>query len=121
MGTFRKGDRVSVMGTVRHDQRGDAQVFLDIDGYYSPVSVGAEEVTLVYPRLDPGDRVRWTNGVVAQVIAAADGFLWVKSDKGERWTWPATEVSFVVPAPPIEPPASLPAIEHLPETQEVEF
>lgn len=93
MRSYRKGDRVSLLGIVRHDQRDEGTVYVDVDGHYAAVSVKAADVTLVYPHIEVGERVRWSNRETGEVIGVDDGNLWVKTDNGSRYTWPAVEVT----------------------------
>jgi len=98
---FRTGDIVGLTGKVRHDCRPDGdsgRVFVDIDGHHSALWLKLEQVTLIAPRIDVGERVRWTNSTTGVVKAADGDKLWVLSDAGHYVTWPAKEVAVVPPS-----------------------
>ena len=110
---FRKGDVVALTATVRHDYRpdDDAFVFVDVAGHHAALMLKADTMTLIAPRIDVGERVRWTNGNEATVLASDSDKLWVKADDGTYLIWPAKEVKIVVAvAGPVEeaPPADGP-------------
>jgi len=93
---FRHGDIVCLTGTVRHDQNFDDKlIFVSIDGYHSPLMIGASEVTLIAPRIDAGERVRWPDGAEGRVLATDGDQIWVKLDDGQYDIWPALEVKVV--------------------------
>lgn len=97
---YRTGDIVGLTGKVRHDCRPDedsGRVFVDIDGHHSALWLKLEQVTLIAPRIDVGERVRWTNGTTGFVKAADGDKLWVLSDAGHYVTWPSNEVTVVPP------------------------
>lgn len=113
---FRKGDIVSITGKIRHDHSpGEGFVMIDLDGYYQHISVAQETVTLIAPRIDPGEIVRWTNGKQGKVLASEGEKLWVKIDAPDDLddrsyvTWPVKEVVITSPdlgaieAPPMAP------------------
>ena len=110
---YRKGDKVSLLATVRYDQNGDGYVHLEIDGHHSGAVLRPELLTLVAPRIDPGERVRWTNGFTGEAIASHNGSLWVLTEDGRYVVWPATEVTIVQPNH--DEPHVAPAIETPPE------
>jgi hypothetical protein len=108
---LRTGDVVGLTGKVRHDCRPDedsGRVFVDVEGHHSALWVKLEHVTLIAPRIDVGERVRWTNGAEAKVIASDADKLWVKADDGTYLIWPAKEVTVLVQKAadpdPVEPP-----------------
>lgn len=108
---FRTGDIVALTGKVRHDCRpseDSGRVFVDIDGHHSALWLKLEQVTLIAPRIDVGERVGWTNGATGEVKAADGDKLWVLSDEGNYVTWPAKEVVVLAKSAadpdPVEPP-----------------
>ncbi len=108
---FRTGDIVGLTGKVRHDCRPDedsGRVFVDIDGHHSALWLKLDQVTLIAPRIDVGERVRWTNGNEGKVLASDVDKLWVKLDDGSYVIWPAKEVAVLVQKAadpdPVEPP-----------------
>jgi len=97
---LREGDIVGLTGKVRHDCRPDedsGRVFVDIDGHHSALWLKLEQVTLIAPRIDVGERVRWTNGSEGKVLASDVDKLWVKLADGSYVIWPAKEVTVVPP------------------------
>lgn len=107
---YRKGDVVSVIGTIRHDYRPgeDNSVFIDVDGHYGALLVSPEQVMLLAPRIDVGEHVRWTNGNEGRVLASDSDKLWVKLDDGSYVIWPVKEVTVLAQKAadldPVEPP-----------------
>lgn len=108
---LRTGDIVGLTGKVRHDCRPDedsGRVFVDIDGHHSALWLKLDQVTLIAPRIDIGERVRWTNSTTGIVKAADGDKLWVLADTGQYVTWPAKEVTILVTQAadpdPVEPP-----------------
>jgi len=101
---FRHGDIVCVTGTVRHNQNFDDNfIFVTIDGHHSPLMIGANYVTLIAPRMDAGERVRWTNNAEGVVLATHSDQVWVKLDDGSYVVWPALEVKVVAEKASDEP------------------
>lgn len=108
---LREGDLVGLTGKVRHDCRPDddsGRVFVEVEGHHSALWLKYEHVTLIAPRIDVGERVRWTNGSEGKVLASDVGNLWVKLDDGSYVIWPAKEVAVLVTKAadpdPVEPP-----------------
>lgn len=97
---LREGDLVGLTGKVRHDCRPDddsGRVFVEVEGHHSALWLKYEHVTLIAPRIDVGERVRWTNDTTGIVKAADGDKLWVFADTGQYVTWPAKEVAIVPP------------------------
>lgn len=93
---LREGDLVGITGKVRHDCRPDddsGRVFVEVDGHHSALWLKLDQITLIAPRIDVGERVRWTNDTTGVVKAADGDKLWVLSDAGQYVTWPAKEVT----------------------------
>lgn len=106
MGRFRKGDRVSVVTTVRWDQSKDETVFLDLG---SGVAVSPDEITMVAPHFDIGDPVSHQSGATGYIRATRERLAWVElDDKTGFATWPASELSLIAPEPVIEHAAARP-------------
>lgn len=108
---LREGDLVGLTGKVRHDCRPDddsGRVFVEVEGHHSALWLKYEHVTLIAPRIDVGERVRWTNGSEGKVLARDVDKLWVKLDDGSYVIWPAKEVTVIAPQAadpdPVEPP-----------------
>jgi len=104
---FRKGDVVSIKGTVKFQTDGnDANVYLDVDGYYTSISVPAANATLIYPFVAVGEIVHnRAKGIKGEVIAANDGALWVREPNGVLSTWRAMDVEIIeeTEPEPVEP------------------
>lgn len=104
MTKFRKGDRVSVMATVKYDHAGDdSTVLIELDCQkYASIGADAEFLTMVCPHIDAGESV-WSHAAEQQgtVLASADGWLWVRvtHQGGGFATWPARDVEVVPPKP----------------------
>lgn len=97
---FRAGDRVSVPATIKFDQKGDATVFLEIDGCGSPTLVAATLVTMVRPRINVGEDVWNANVEQAGKVVAKDGdWLWVSLTSGGTGfdTWHIDRVELTPP------------------------
>lgn len=97
---LREGDLVGLTGKVRHDCRPDddsGRVFVEVEGHHSALWLKLEHVTLIAPRIDVGERVRWANGNEGRVLASDVDKLWVKLDDGTYLIWPAKEVTIVPP------------------------
>lgn len=108
---LREGDLVGLTGKVRHDCRPDedsGRVFVDVEGHHSALWLELKHVTLIAPRIDVGERVRWTSGNEGKVLASDVDKLWVKLDDGSYVIWPAKEVSVITAQAadpdPVEPP-----------------
>lgn len=103
---FRKGDTVALTAKVRHDYRpdDDAFVFVDVVGHHAALMLKPDDMTLIAPRIDVGERVRWSNGNEATVLASDASMIWVKCDDGTYLVWPAKEVT-IVPEPIAVAPA----------------
>lgn len=98
---FRQGDTVSLSGKITYDQHDDDNsVFINLDGYHSTVMVNASLASLVSPKIDTGDRVRWRNGKFGSAIACDAGSVWVRLDDGSSVIWPVNEVDVTPKAKP---------------------
>lgn len=106
---LRTGDIVGLTGKVRHNQNDDDDfVFVDVDGHHTALMLKPEKISLIAPRIDIGERVRWTNGNEGKVLASDVDKLWVKLDDGSYVIWPAKEVMVITAQAagpdPVEPP-----------------
>lgn len=94
MNKFRKGDKVTIVGTIKHNQGDDIDknVFIEIAGYHSDVWINPELVTLVQPSFEIGDECTWmTNdaggyGVGGTILAIRDGHAWIDMGGGAYCT-----------------------------------
>lgn len=90
MQPFKRGDVVSVTGTVKFDQAADqATIYLDIDGASAVVTV--ERAQLVRPFYTPGEKAflspapfdesgQWEQ---VEVLATHQEFAWIKQADGD--------------------------------------
>jgi len=82
---FRKGDIVSIQGTVRFSpDEGDEHISLEIaNAIGSPIWVKPEAATLVLARIEVGDKV-WTYDLgyecLGELVAIRNGKAWVEID-----------------------------------------
>lgn len=85
---FRKGDVVSVTGTVEYDFGADGEkvLFVKIKGHYQALTLSPDNfddinLSLVRPRFDVGDRVEWPGAHgFGEIVAIHDGAAWIKQD-----------------------------------------
>lgn len=99
MQPFKRGDVVSVTGTVKFDQAADqATIYLDIDGASAVVTV--ERAQLVRPFFKPGEKAflppaqfdetgEWEP---VDVLAAHEQFVWIKQADGDTNVFLAVEL-----------------------------
>jgi hypothetical protein len=102
---FRKGDTVSLRGTVKHDfspdgKDGDKRVFVDLIGTHETVWIKPEDLTLVGQMFEVGDSVRWQNAgeelfLYGVILAISDGHAWIDYGQGEYCTRMLTSVERV--------------------------
>ena len=88
---FRKGDIVSLRGTVKHnfdpyDCEKDTRVFVDIVGSHETIWIKPEDVTLVQPMFEIGDQVRWDEHGAGTIVAINDGHAWIGMESGDYCT-----------------------------------
>jgi hypothetical protein len=102
---FRKGDKVSIIGTVKHDcDDDDNSVAVDLKGHYQTLWAEVAIVDLIEPKFIVGDRVSM-DGIRSATVRAIslDGFLWVQDRNGSLFTWSADGVSREEPEQVDEP------------------
>ena len=102
MQTFKRGDVVSVKGTVRWDPAADdTYVYLRLEGGGSETSVKMEDVTLVQARFDVGEEVRYQRAR-ATIKAIVGDHAWIEYADGPQEVVPLRGLERV-PAPlPVE-------------------
>ena len=98
---YRKGDKVSVTGTVTHDQREDKEVFVRLDGYYTDIMLPAANFTLVQPRFDVGDTVVLAEGPCqgqrGEILAMQNDHAWIDLGGGDYCTRMLSSIKRVEP------------------------
>ena len=76
---LRKGDKVSVIGTVKFDQKGDDRIFVKIDGSHEDLWVAPSVVKLVQQMFEVGDRVCWgAPAMDGEIIAISGDHAWIE-------------------------------------------
>lgn len=90
MTKFRKGDRVSLMGTVSHHMTADeTRVFIAVDGHHTELWIEPIYTKVVQQAIEVGQTVRWIVNQTdwfGDVLAIADGHAWISRGNGEYST-----------------------------------
>lgn len=89
MARFRKGDIVTVRTTVRWDQTEKDRISVDLGYSYSTVET--EDVELIVPHLEAGERVRFSGDSVT-VVSVNGEHTWIKYDDGRQLIVAAADV-----------------------------
>jgi hypothetical protein len=85
---LRKGDKVSIVGTVKHTPDEGERVFIELPDYHSDIWINQESVKLVQADFEVGDKCRW-DGLIADcatVLAISDGHAWIDMGGGSYCT-----------------------------------
>jgi hypothetical protein len=115
MNQFRKGDVVSVQGTIDSGFVHEGRIKIRV-GPYGDVFADLADIKMVQPVVEVGDSVTYPQeGYKAgEVLAILDGYCWVKLaatphpnaplgesiDNGMRVSWPLASLNRVDPEPP---------------------
>jgi hypothetical protein len=84
---LRKGDKVSVTGTVTFYQNGDDSIFVKIDGSHEDLWIAPSVVNLVQQMFEVGDRVCWgAPAMNGEIIAICDEHAWIDLGGGDYCT-----------------------------------
>lgn len=75
---FRKGDIVTIKGTVKYDTLAGETVTITPEGHYSDVHVPASTVTLLQPKFEVGDAVIWGT-FSGDIVAIYEECAWIKA------------------------------------------
>jgi len=88
---YRKGDIVSVLGIVRHDEGDDDGVFVDITDRHDTLWVSPKGLTLVAAKFEVGDKCQFMDfsGIV---LAISDGHAWIDMGGGNYCTRQLTSI-----------------------------
>ena len=100
---YRKGDKVSVLGIVKHNQNEDKNIFVDVIGSHDTLWLKPEDMTLVEPMFEVGDGCTFTytstgagettgTGVI---LAISDGHAWIDRGGGDYCTRMLTTIERV--------------------------
>lgn len=102
---FRKGDTVSVRGTVKYsydEGDNDKRVFVDVIGSHETLWIKPEDLTLVSQVFEVGDSVRWPINVegaapflYGTVLAIANDHAWIEFGSCEYCTRLLTSIERV--------------------------
>lgn len=87
---FRKGDKVSITGTIKYRPKPDEHIFIEVDGKTDDVWIHPNFVTLVEPFFEPGDectfQVQGYGEKTGTVLASSGGHAWIDLGGGEYCT-----------------------------------
>lgn len=101
---YRKGDKVSVLGIVKHNQNEDKNIFVDVIGTHDTLWLKPEDMTLVAPMFEVGDKCQWASdpaiGVaeddpIGTILAISDGHAWIDRGGGDYCTRMLTTIERV--------------------------
>lgn len=114
--TFRKGDRVTLTGTITGRAEHDGRWPVKLDGAYSwhrTESVSADALTMDLPLFEIGDKVMDEDGDSEGIVVGVyEGWIWVRASKGGFFDMPAQRMQRVPPEPEpeyvVEPPPAAP-------------
>jgi hypothetical protein len=90
---FRRGDKVSIVGTVKHnfttDQADpDKRVFVDVDGTHETIWIKPDCVTLKQSHFEVDDRCTWEGWTddPGTILAISEGHAWIDMGGGSYCT-----------------------------------
>jgi hypothetical protein len=85
---LRQGDKVSVVGVVKHTPDGGEKVFIRLPEYHSDIWIDQGFVTLVEPAFKIGDKCRWESLIpdCATILAVSNGHAWIDMGGGNYCT-----------------------------------
>ena len=90
---LRKGDKVSVIGTVKFDPDGKERIFVTVDGSHDDLWLDPKFVKLVQAKFEVGDEVEWAGMedepetiCKGTIQALDDTHAWIKMDDGDYCT-----------------------------------
>ena len=94
MTELRKGDKVSVTGTVKYTPDAGERVFVIIDGSHEELWCAQTAVKLVQAKFEVGDRVCWgmtaSDGAgmatTGEILAISGEHAWIEHSNGEYCT-----------------------------------
>lgn len=75
--TYRKGDRVSIQGIVKHNQGDDKRIFIDVVGSYETLWMEPGHLTLVTPLFEIGDKCKWGDHGRGDILSIANDHAWI--------------------------------------------
>ncbi len=85
---LRKGDKVSVTGTVKYTPDKNERVFVVIEGAHQELWCAQSAVKMVQAAFEVGDRVCWgdTSPFVGEIIAVSGEHAWIDWGDGNYCT-----------------------------------
>ncbi len=90
---FRKGDTVSLQGTVKHNFDAtdtDKRVFVDVVGSHETLWLKPDDITLVRYAFEVGDSARWlveeNTYQYGTILAINEGHAWIDMGGGDYCT-----------------------------------
>jgi hypothetical protein len=91
---YRKGDKVSIVGTVKYTSDGKEKIFIELPDYHTDIWVRPDVVTLVQADFEVGDKCTWPNldepigenKHTGTVLAVSDGHAWIDRGSGDYCT-----------------------------------
>jgi hypothetical protein len=85
---LRKGDRVSIVGTVKHTPDPSERVFIELPDYHHDIWINQDAVKLVQADFEVGDKCTWDGfgDTPATVLAISDGHAWIDMGGGAYCT-----------------------------------
>lgn len=95
---YRKGDTVSIVGTVKHNQDdGNERVFIELPDYHTDIWIKPEFVTLVQANFEVGDKCRWVGLMAdcATILAISESHAWIYCGGGDYCTRMLTTIEKV--------------------------
>jgi len=96
---YRKGDKVSVLGIVKHNQNEDKNIFVDVIGSHETLWLEPKDMTLVAPMFEVGDECQWGGTGeslgIGTVLAISDGHAWIDRGGGDYCTRMLTTIERV--------------------------
>ncbi|ESZ60686.1 hypothetical protein NL532_24305 [Mesorhizobium sp. C120A] len=107
MTTFRKGDVVTIVGTIDSGYQTDGKIKVRIEPY-SDVYANVADLKMVRPIIEVGDMVTYpAEGYRAgKILAILNGWCWVNVENGlggsELFSWPLSCLNRADPEPEIE-------------------
>jgi hypothetical protein len=97
---YRKGDRVSIVGTIKHTPATGERVFMELPDYHTDIWVSQDVVTLVQADFEVGDKCSWGNDGTdtyreGTILAISDGHAWIDLGGGNYFTRMLTTIERV--------------------------
>ena len=100
---FRKGDKVSIAGIIKHDEGDNGRVFVRIEDHHEDLWLKTETLKLIQPHFAVDDKCsfNFTNREgtdvigVGHILAISDGHAWIDMGGGEYCTRTLTSIERV--------------------------